>query len=592
MKNFIKQVLYCGCETFDERRSYLPMVSLFTAISYITYFLLSSYLGTPFSPLLIKYYFSSFILVQLTFATSYILSKRFIFNPLLGLPNFALIFSATIFLTKSAFYQDHQSLWISLLVLSATISMFMTSIRCNLIIGLSTVLLPTLISNLHSEISTTEIILKLSPLYGIFLLSLFLTYRNTLFRKEVIQKYQDANRHKNDLRNLINSINKSSSVLQTNAKGVIFEVNDSFCKTFDYEREDLIGQNYEIFESWFDSPEHYRNIMNIIKSGNHWCGEICHQDQKGGKRWAFMALTPRLDQSGNISGFISLLNDISEQKEIEEQLQNQIKEEQKRTAHQAKLATIGELAAGVGHEINNPLTIANGQIRTLRRVLSENNIKDERSEMAIGAYQDASNRIKNIVKGLKSFSRMDSDDFEVFDLKEMTKSTINLVREIYSKEGIQISDHYPISKENTSIFGNQGKIQQVLMNLLSNAKDSLIEMHPKWDEKEKTIEVELECLNKELSLKVTDNGKGILDNDAPKIFDAFYTTKDRNKGTGIGLAISERIIKEHEGDISFESSKENTTFKVELPYAMKQKNKAIPRGEKTKKPRLEMRKIP
>ena len=244
---------------------------------------------------------------------------------------------------------------------------------------------------------------------------------------------------------------------------------------------------------------------------------------------------------------------LREKKLIEANLK--LEAERKLSLHQAKLASIGQLASGVAHEINNPLAIIKGYLSVIK---DTNNLNSE-TLVRIEKIDNACNRIKTIVNGLRTFSRSDMEEIVRFNLREVLKESIDLVSEIYLKENISLNLEINQNDE-AIILGNKGRLSQVIMNLLANAKDANSKMT------DRKINVSLKIENKHVILKVQDNGKGIDESISDKIFDPFFTTKDVNEGTGIGLSIVSSIVKEHDGQIAFETfPNQGTTFTIKLP---------------------------
>ena len=298
-----------------------------------------------------------------------------------------------------------------------------------------------------------------------------------------------------------------------------------------------------------------RFLDDAIHFSKPWAEEFQIHDKNKIHKWIKVVGEPIRNTEGKVSKIKGTIQDITENKLLQQKL-----EEQKRLSqHQAKLATIGELAAGVGHEINNPLTIIKGFLATLDYDL-KNNLNDlDKIFYKLKKIDNASDRIGNIVKGLRSFSRSDSENLSIFNLTETAQEAFSLINEIFKKEGILLTIHLD-PELNIPVFGNKGRIEQVIFNLLTNAKDAT------ENNNERIIELDLKTLKNTAEIRIKDNGVGIPDEIKEKVFDPFFTTKDINKGTGIGLSIVNSIIKEHEGEISFESEKgRGTCFIIKLP---------------------------
>ena len=243
-------------------------------------------------------------------------------------------------------------------------------------------------------------------------------------------------------------------------------------------------------------------------------------------------------------------------------LQKQIQEERKKTKKQMiqteKLASIGKLTAGIGHEINNPLAIINGYSSIIEKKIKENGIFDSDLQDMFDDQRKSIKRITNIVNGLRSYSRIDSDSIEVIKINDVIKDTLSFLQVVYEKENIEIRVKYDM--EPINIKANNGNFQQVLVNLLSNAKDATAEKkYPK-------IIIETEKIMDTVVLRVTDNGTGIQKDKIHRIFDVFYTSKSPGKGTGLGLNIIKNIIKQFHGTIEVDSEiNKGTTFTITFP---------------------------
>ena len=240
---------------------------------------------------------------------------------------------------------------------------------------------------------------------------------------------------------------------------------------------------------------------------------------------------------------------------------DEMKKQMKMTQHSARLASIGELAAGVGHEINNPLAIIKAYLMILKTKLIALNIDNiEETLSRISKIDLAADRISNIVKGLRTFSRTDQAADSNFDPLEALRESYEMVREIYKKDEINFMFDSQGFGDTLLVQGNRGKFQQVIMNLLSNAKDALT------DVKKKEIFLQTNISDGLITVTVTDNGQGMPEAIREKIFDPFFTTKDVHKGTGIGLSLVHRFVEEMDGTIEVESKEgKGTQFCIKLP---------------------------
>ncbi|WP_412471917.1 ATP-binding protein [Halobacteriovorax sp. RT-1-4] len=249
-------------------------------------------------------------------------------------------------------------------------------------------------------------------------------------------------------------------------------------------------------------------------------------------------------------------------KRQEEAIKKQYEElgRQKKLASQnERLASIGILAAGIGHEINNPLTIILGHLKSLKKRVT-NSHKEEIIEK-IEKSESAALRIEKIVSGLRKFSRQTQDDEPTdFSVHNVFKDTVSMLKDFYDKDNVHLNLYMHVSDE-ALIKGERGKFQQVLINLISNARDAV-------EGKENgKINVIVKENNDRIIFKVEDNGHGISEEERERVFDLFYTTKDVGKGTGMGLSIAHGFIKDDfNGKIALKSVVGiGTVFKVSLP---------------------------
>lgn len=258
---------------------------------------------------------------------------------------------------------------------------------------------------------------------------------------------------------------------------------------------------------------------------------------------------------GKIVGLIVIFRDISERRKIERDRE----EMQRRVFLSQKLASIGQLAAGVAHEINNPLSIVKGYIGVIQDELRQKG-SDEKFITILDKQDLAVNRIANIVTGLRTYARSDTDHVENVNIHRAISDTLSLIDHIYRKDGITIISR--LDAEHPIVRGNTGKLQQVLMNLLTNAKDAL----ETKSEGNKFIGIETKMQGSNFVLTLWDTGCGIPQSTLDRIFDAFYTTKPPGKGTGLGLAITHSIIHSMNGRVEASSKvDEGTQFTLTFP---------------------------
>lgn len=266
---------------------------------------------------------------------------------------------------------------------------------------------------------------------------------------------------------------------------------------------------------------------------------------KAGLRWLRIIAKPEklADESILWHGFIT---DVTDEKNMEAQLYQN-----------SKLAALGEMASGVAHEINNPLSIIIGKSSLLTNHLTSPIWNREKIAQDIEKIEKTAMRISKIIKGLTAFSRnSERDSFSVIQVRHIIEDTLSLVNEKFKYRGIDVLVDCP---SDLALECNSTQIGQVLMNLLINSFDAIKRLETKW------IRIDVKSNGNSALISVSDSGNGISPKIADKIMEPFYTTKSVGEGTGLGLSLSKRLIESHNGNIKYLPSAKHTTFQIELP---------------------------
>jgi signal transduction histidine kinase len=223
-----------------------------------------------------------------------------------------------------------------------------------------------------------------------------------------------------------------------------------------------------------------------------------------------------------------------------------------------KLASIGLLTAGIAHEINNPLFVITGYLDVLNEALREGQTQPDELQEIANKLNTASQTIVKLISGIKTFARIDETAPTPIDLNSAIQGSLNLVSFLYKQENIELQNN--LSEGSPMILGNIGKLQQVLMNLFSNAKDAM------ESSDEKVITVVTREEDGKVIVEVTDTGCGIDAEHIGRVFSRAYTTKPVGKGSGMGLDLVRKIVRDMEGSIGVESVvSRGTTFRIAFP---------------------------
>ncbi len=256
------------------------------------------------------------------------------------------------------------------------------------------------------------------------------------------------------------------------------------------------------------------------------------------------------DEEGNESATMAIYNDLKDKIKVEKEL----KMTQKQLAQSEKMASLGQLAAGVAHEINNPLT---GVLFYASLLLERSDI-DESMKEDLGYILEDTNRCKEIVKSLLVYSRSSGAKKNIVQLNDIVKQSLDLIRDQQKFRNITIKKD--LSNEMMLIHADSSKLNQVVINLVINAVDAMdgAGTITLTTYKEKSIG--------KVFLEVKDTGQGISHENLSKIFDPFFTTKEVGKSTGLGLSIVHGLVEEHGAKISVKkTNSQGTTFVIEFP---------------------------
>jgi signal transduction histidine kinase len=229
--------------------------------------------------------------------------------------------------------------------------------------------------------------------------------------------------------------------------------------------------------------------------------------------------------------------------------------------HNSKFSSLGEMAAGISHEINNPLSSILLGTKFIRMELLKQQPVPENLIKTLEATERASKRAAQIIQGLSLFSRNASTDSHLeMDLKKCIDETLKLCEQRFLMGKIELKIKL---SDNPIILGNPTQISQVLVNILNNAYDALKNEEHKW------ILIEQKIDKNYLYLSITDSGKGIPKKHRQKIMQPFFTTKNIGEGTGLGLSISKGILEAHNGELTLDLESKNTKFILKFPLLIK-----------------------
>jgi signal transduction histidine kinase/ActR/RegA family two-component response regulator len=283
------------------------------------------------------------------------------------------------------------------------------------------------------------------------------------------------------------------------------------------------------------------HLREVMQSGRRIEGR--RRVRHRGEDRLIQVISQPLIEGGEVRQIVTIAQDLTRQAD-----------DQKRLLHSARLAAIGELVAGVAHEIRNPLMVIGGTADLMDEHDAET-LKED-----IHAIRSSTRRAARIVDSLLQFSRQSEPRREVVDLNDVVRSVLELRRQLLRHHGISV--RLPLAPEPVSVMGDPAQLEQVVLNLVNNAERSLIDNHTK----DRWIEIRTARDGDRAHLTIEDSGPGIAADALTRIFDPFYTTRPVGQGTGLGLSVSYGIVEEHGGTIVATSPEaRGATFSITLP---------------------------
>ncbi len=354
-------------------------------------------------------------------------------------------------------------------------------------------------------------------------------------RKTAEQNLKESVKDNNDIRF---ALDQSTIVAFTDARGIITSVNDKFCEISKYTREELIGKDHNILNSGFHSKEFFKNLWRTIGEGKVWKGEIRNKAKDGSLYWVDTTIVPFLNENGKPYQYVAIRNDITERKKTEEVLHRQ-----------DKLAAVGQLAAGVAHEIRNPLTSMKGYAEFL--TLDE---KDPERLEFINIILDEIERVNTIVEDFMVLAKPKMIELEEKNVVPVIQNVVSLLEFEARKKHVRLTFDCP--HEIIQIECDENRLKQVFLNFIKNG----IEAMPNGGE----LHVKTMIHDNNVQISIQDTGVGIPKEKLKKLGEPFYTTK--KNGNGLGLMVSFKIIENHNGKVFVESEpNKGTTFNILLP---------------------------
>jgi PAS domain S-box-containing protein len=368
------------------------------------------------------------------------------------------------------------------------------------------------------------------------------------------------------------------SIIATDPTGLILHFNTEAERILEYKASEVIGQ---LTPASFHVPE---DVVAKAEVLTHELGQkvpvgfetFVYKAKKGlvdADEWTYVAksgkqtkirlsVTCLRDQKGNITGYLGVGEDLTDQKRLEEDIQKK----QIDMIHSSRMASLGEMASGVAHEINNPIAIIRSQAELSSKALKREPLDLAKIERGLEKILRTSDRVANIIAGLRTVSRDGSTDpLLPASLDTIIKDTLSLSKARFESKNIDVTVESPTD---ATIDCRPTQITQVLLNILNNSFDAVSKLETRW------VHLKVTPIQGLVILRIEDSGEGIPKPIQEKIFDPFFTTKEVGSGTGLGLSIAAGIMKDHLGSLELDKSAKHTAFILRFPCAKSQTSAA------------------
>ena len=377
----------------------------------------------------------------------------------------------------------------------------------------------------------------------------FLEIARDITEKLALEK--ELRETKDYLENIVQS--SVDAIVTTDPKGRITFINRAMEEMVGLSRDKIIS--LPISQLYINGLAEARKIMSILREKGSLKNYEMSMTRNGQAVPILTSASLLRDETGKTIGTLGVFKDLTEKKKLEEEL----KKTQAHLVQAGKMRALGELVAGVAHELNNPLMAADTFLHVIREHLPEADENRQRVDL----IQRCNERIAKIINHLRDFSRQSRFDFRQIEVNEPVENALLITGQELLNHNIRIVKNF--QRDIPKIWGDTNQLEQVFLNLISNAKDAMERVNRK---RELIIRTGMIRHNgwKDVEISITDTGTGIPEENVDKIFDPFFSTKEVGKGTGLGLSICYGIIEAHGGRIEVESQvNEGTTFRVILP---------------------------
>ncbi len=397
-----------------------------------------------------------------------------------------------------------------------------------------------------------------------------------MFWKAIGQEEKKLRDRTEEMETILNGIDDFILVITPQME--ILEANASFLNKMGYTPADVIGKKCHQVYYKMDHPCNDGRtdcpLQDVVRNKRHVRQIQTRILPDGQNRYYEVNIYPIWEKDGKVSKFIHISRDITQRRKEEEEITHrleqmvddrtrQLKETHKKLLHQDKMASLGKLSASVVHEINNPIAGILNLIMLMKRMVEEDTIgpaQIDQFNQYLTLMETETRRTSRIVSNLLAFARQSKMELKRISINRLIEQTLFLNANLLKISGVKVETH--LDPDLPELIGSEDQLQQVFMNLVSNAAEA---MEAKGGGRLR-IETQHSLRDDKLLVDFKDTGVGVPEKNLSKLFEPFFTTKKKGKGVGLGLSVAYGIIQEHGGSIYVESpAGEGTSFNVKLP---------------------------
>ena len=358
-----------------------------------------------------------------------------------------------------------------------------------------------------------------------------------------------------EIRQLKSALDRSPvSIMMTDVEANITYINTNYTKMSGYSSSELIGKNPRILKSGYTTSKQYEKMWEELTSGNVWTANVKNIAKDGSEFWENSTIIPSLSADGKVDGYIAFKLEITNEIKMKEELI--IKEEI--MIAQSRHAAMGEMISMIAHQWRQPITaISMGANNILVDIeLEEFNIQNIKNEM--NDISEQTIYLSKTIDDFRNFFRPNKEKEEVF-IHDIIHEALEIVGKTFEYNNIKISLEGNCT-EAVKVYSRE--LLQVFLNILKNANEALVENR----DKNRFITIVISKNKNVVLTTIFNNGGTIPDDVLPNIFDPYFSTKDEQTGTGLGLYMSETIIEKHmNGKLIVENKNDGVCFTIILP---------------------------